>query len=228
MKAILEIRAGEGGIDSKLFIHNMLRMYSKYCQKKNINITIIESTESEFICELDGEVGDLLKYEGGVHRIQRVPPTENKGRRHSSAIAVIILPVEECKFEIKGSDIEISAYRSTGPGGQNKNKTETAIRVIHKPTKIIVCCANERSQWQNKQTALRILKAKLNQYYQTIHQESENNKRNNQVVNAGRGDKIRTYNFIENRVKDERAKKALYCLDEVMDGNLDRIYNLLK
>jgi peptide chain release factor 1 len=227
MKAILEIRAGEGGEDSRLFIHNMLRMYSKYCQRKNIQIELVDSSDSVFVCELDGEVNSLLKYEGGVHRVQRVPPTEHNGRRHSSAIAVNILPVEECQFEIKESDIEITAYRSSGPGGQHKNKTETAIRAMHKPTRIVACCANGRSQWSNKQSAMQILMARLNQHFQSTHQENEREMKNQQVGNAGRGEKIRTYNFIENRVKDERASKALYCLDKVMDGDLDRLYILM-
>ena len=228
MKAILEIRAGEGGDDPKLFLSDMLRMYRKYCSQKGIGFEELSSSISDVIVKISGDLGPLLSWEPGVHRLQRVPPTEHNGRRHSSTLTVAVLPLSEGGFTIRESDLEIETCKGTGPGGQHRNKTETAVRVKHRPTGLMVFSCNGRSQYHNRVTALEILGARLQAGALESAKAKEDHTRRVQIGMAGRAEKIRTYNFIENRVMDERVAKALYCLDKVMDGELDRIYDRIK
>jgi peptide chain release factor 1 len=223
MKAILEIRAGEGGDDAKLFVRDMLRMYLKYFESKHIKHKILCDSRSEVTLEISGSIQNMA-HERGVHRVQRVPPTENRGRRHSSTLTVAVLPVANGSFHFDPNDVEITAFKASGKGGQHRNKVETAIRAIHKPTKISATCARERSKHLNERFALEVLAARVLDKQRTQEEKEMRNKRQSQIGRSGRAEKIRTYNFIENRVKDARVKKALYCLDKVMNGNLDLIH----
>ena len=222
MQAILEIRAGEGGDDSKLFVHDMLRMYMKYFEYVGIKSKSIYESKSEAIVEIS-HIGNM-KYECGVHRVQRVPPTESRGRRHSSTLTVAILPIANNNFQFDPNDVEITAFKASGKGGQHRNKVETAIRAIHKPTKLSATCARERSKHLNERFALQVLAARVLDKMKNDEEKDVRNKRLAQIGRSGRAEKIRTYNFIENRVKDIRIKKALYCLDKVMDGRLELIH----
>jgi len=227
MEAIIEIRSGEGGDDAKLFVLDMLKMYEKYCIKEQIDIELLEITSGKAIAKIVGNISNLLKYEGGIHRVQRVPPTEVKGRRHSSTITVAVLRLLEKSQNYDLSAIEITTMRGTGPGGQHRNTCESGVRVKHE-SGIEVVCTRGRSQFQNKENALKILFARLaEKEIEGQHKETQK-ERQKQIGNAGRSEKIRTYNFIENRVKDVRVGKTLYCLDKVMDGNLDLIYGRMK
>lgn len=226
MKAILEIRAGEGGDDSKLFVRDMLRMYQRYFDSKHIKHTLVCDSRAEVALEISGDL-DNMAYERGVHRVQRVPPTETRGRRHSSTLTVAVLPVANGNFQFDPCDVEITAFKSSGKGGQHRNKVETAIRAIHKPTKISAVCARERSKYMNEKVALRVLAARVLDKLKGEEERKIRGKRLAQIGQSGRAEKIRTYNFIENRVKDARIKKALYCLDRVMNGNLDLIHKHL-
>lgn len=237
MEAIIEIRSGEGGDDAKLFVLDMLRMYERYCTKENISVELLDKDTSKAVLKVSnpesprknaGVVGlnaieKLLKYEGGIHRVQRVPPTETKGRRHSSTITVAVLPLLEKSHNYDLKDIEISTMRGTGPGGQHRNTTDSGVRVRHK-TGLEVVVTNGRSQFRNKEDALKILFSKLAEKEKESQQKQAQKVRRKQIGNAGRSEKLRTYNFIENRVKDVRVGKSLYCLDKVMDGNLDLLY----
>jgi peptide chain release factor 1 len=228
MKAILEIRAGEGGDDSKLFVRDMLRMYLKYFESKKIKAHPIYDAKSEIILEICGEIENILKFEGGVHRVQRVPPTETRGRRHSSTLTVAVLPVSNGDLSFDPGEVEITAFKAGGKGGQHRNKVETAIRAVHKPTGITATCADERSKHRNEQSALKVLAARVLGRQREQERQVVQDKRVSQIGKSGRAEKIRTYNFIENRVKDVRVKKAIYCLDKVMNGNLDKIHDLIR
>lgn len=228
MKAILEIRAGEGGDDSKLFIFDMYRMYQRYLSTKNIKYVVLHTSTSEIILEIAGDISNILKYEAGVHRVQRVPPTENNGRRHSSTITVAVLEFQDKKEYFNSNEVDIKAFRASGKGGQHRNKVETAIRAVHKPTGISAICADERSKYRNEKSALKVLSARVLEHFRQKEQTIEKQKRRKQIGQSGRAEKVRTYNFIENRCKDARVKKALYCLDRVMSGDLDRIYDLIE
>ena len=224
MKAILEIRAGEGGNDSKLFVRDMLRMYRRYFESKRIKHSLICDTKAEVTLEISGNIDNILMYESGVHRVQRVPPTESRGRRHSSTLTVAVLPAPNDNFQFDRNDVKISVFKASGKGGQHRNKVETAIRAVHKPTKLSAVCARERSKHLNERFALRVLAARVQDKLRNEEEKEVRDKRLAQIGRSGRAEKIRTYNFIENRVKDTRVKKALYCLDRVMDGNLDLIH----
>ena len=227
MEAVIEIRSGEGGNDAKLFVLDMLKMYEKYCTKEQIEIELLEIVSGKAIVKVIGDVSDLLKYEGGIHRVQRVPPTETKGRRHSSTITVAVLPLSKKSQNYDLSAIEITTMRGTGPGGQHRNTTDSGVRVRHE-SGLEVICTRGRSQYRNKENALGILFAKLAEKEQSGQQKEAQKARKKQIGTAGRSEKIRTYNFCENRVKDERVGKALYCLDKVMDGELGRLYGRMK
>jgi peptide chain release factor 1 len=225
MKAILEIRAGEGGEDAKLFIFDMLKMYSRYCDRSGIKYDLIHKSESEISISIDGDIDKLLKYESGVHRIQRVPPTESKGRRHSSTITVAVLPIDpHSSFSLNMSEIKIETFRGRGPGGQHRNTSDTGVKAIHEPTNTVAICSKGRSQYKNKQIALEVLSARLEERDLNTAKDKRQKKRREKIGHSERSEKIRTYNFIENRIKDIRVGKTLYVLDKVMQGNLDRIY----
>lgn len=226
-----EIRAGVGGEEAALFARDLWRMYSKFFDKKGWKYRILDITESDLggiktlVAEVTGEkVYDLLKQEAGVHRVQRIPITEKSGRIHTSTASVAILPkLSLPQIQIKESDLEIEFFRAGGPGGQNVNKVETAVRIRHKPTGIVVSCQVERSQQRNREIAMEMLKNKLWQMEQEKILGNLTEERKKQIGSQERSEKIRTYNFPQNRVTDHRINKSWYDLDEIMEGKLDKI-----
>lgn len=234
--AILEIRAGTGGDEAGLFANDLLRMYTRYAEIKGWKYEIIDLNEStmggikEAVVNISGNgvFGDL-KFESGVHRVQRVPETEASGRVHTSAASVVVLPeAEDVEVDIDQNDLRIDVYRSGGAGGQNVNKVETAIRITHLPTGIVVQCQDERSQLKNRQKAMKVLKARL---YDMKFQEQNSQiaqQRKTMVKSGDRSDKIRTYNFPQNRVTDHRIGLTLYNLSEIMEGELSDLIEKLK
>jgi len=226
-----EIRAGVGGEEAALFARDLWRMYSKFFEKRGWRYRVLDISESDLggiktlIAEVSGpQVYDLLKQEAGVHRVQRIPITEKSGRIHTSTASVAILPkLSLPQIQIKESDLEIEFYRASGPGGQNVNKVETAVRIRHKPTGIVVACQSERSQQRNRELALEILKNKIWQMEQEKIYGSLTEARKKQIGSQERSEKIRTYNFPQNRITDHRLNKSWYDLEEIMEGKLDRI-----
>lgn len=233
---IIEIRPGTGGEEASLFAQELFRMYQKYAEKKNWPYQIIDITTTslgglkEGVMEiLSSEAYDNLKYEGGVHRVQRIPETEKSGRVHTSTATVAVLPqMENINIEIKPEDIEETFYRSSGPGGQNVQKVETAVRLLHKPTGIIVSCQSERYQKQNREKALEILKNKLWEIEQTKLNDQITQTRRNQIGHAERAEKIRTYNFPQDRITDHRLKQNWHHINDILDGNMDEIIEAFK
>ena len=232
---ILEIRAGAGGEEAALFAADLLRMYQRYAERKGWKFEILDANETglggfkEVIAKIEGKGAySRLKYESGVHRVQRVPITESSGRIHTSTVTVAILPeVDEVTVEIKPEDLKIETMRASGHGGQHVNKTESAVRITHIPTGIVVSCQNERSQHQNKATALKILRAKLYELALREQNEKIQTERRSQVGTGERCEKIRTYNFPQNRVTDHRIGLTVYNLPEVLDGDLDEFIDAL-
>ena len=235
---ILEIKGGEGGEESALFAADLLRMYSRYAERRNWKVDIIDANESALggyksvtaAVKAKGtpEPGEapyaLLKFEGGVHRVQRVPVTESQGRIHTSAAGVLVLPeAEDVDVEIDANDLRIDVFRSSGPGGQSVNTTDSAVRITHVPTGIVVSCQNEKSQLQNKEQALRILRSRLLDAAQEAADAEASQARRSQVRTVDRSERIRTYNFPENRISDHRTGFKSYNLDQVMDGALDDV-----
>ncbi|MCA1782415.1 MAG: peptide chain release factor 1 [Dermatophilaceae bacterium] len=235
---ILEIKAGEGGEESALFAGDLLRMYLRYAERRGWRTELIDATESDLggykdvhvavkakgTPELGTAPWARLKYEGGVHRVQRVPVTESQGRIHTSAAGVLVMPeAEDVEIEIGPNDLKIDVYRSSGPGGQSVNTTDSAVRITHLPTGVVVSCQNEKSQLQNKESALRVLRARLHQMAQDSADAEANAARRSQVRTVDRSERIRTYNFPENRVSDHRTGYKSYNLDVVLDGELDPI-----
>lgn len=232
---IMEIRAGAGGEEASLFAADLYRMYSRYAQSCGWRAQVLSATLTdrggfkEIIFEIKGEaVYSRLKYESGVHRVQRVPVTESGGRIHTSTATVAVLPqAEEVEVEIDPKTLRIETYRAAGPGGQHVNVTDSAVRITHKPSKIVVSCQQERSQFQNKERAMRILRARL---YEQLRKEKEQQlaeTRRLQVGAGKRSEKIRTYNFPQNRVTDHRLGLTLYNLESVLEGNLEEIIEVL-
>lgn len=234
--AIVEIRAGTGGDEAALFAADLYRMYVKYAEKKNWGIEILSSNEiglggfKEIIFMLSGEgVYGIMKFESGVHRVQRVPVTETSGRIHTSAATVAILPeAEEVDIDISPEELHIDTYRSSGAGGQHVNKVESAIRVTHLPTGLVVTCQDEKSQHKNKAKALKILYSRLLDLKRSEQEEEIAEKRRSMVTTGDRSAKIRTYNFPQDRVTDHRINLTLYKLQDVMEGDLDEIVDALK
>ena len=232
---IMEIRAGAGGEEAALFAHDLFRMYSMYAEKKGWKVEIMSSNETdiggfkEVILNISGKGSySRLKYESGVHRVQRVPTTEAGGRIHTSTATVAVLPeVEEVDVEINPNDIKIDVFRSGGHGGQSVNTTDSAVRVTHIPTGIVVTCQDERSQIQNRERALKILRAKLYEMALQEQQREIAETRKSQVGTGERSERIRTYNFPQGRVTDHRIGLTLYRLQEVLDGDLDEIIDAL-
>lgn len=226
---ILEIRAGTGGEEAALFAADLFRMYSKYILSKGWKLEIADINETglkgikEVICYVSGKsVYKFLKYESGVHRVQRVPETEASGRIHTSAATVAVLPeVEEVDVKIDPSELEIDTHGASGHGGQHLQKTESAVRIKHIPTGIVVKCQDERSQIKNREKAMKILRAKLYELKSQQMQQNITQMRKQQVKSGDRSDKIRTYNFPQSRVTDHRINFSVYNIQEVMDGNLD-------
>ncbi len=233
---IMEIRAGTGGEEAALFVADLFRMYSHYAESKRWKIEIMSSNETgiggfkEIIFSVTGKsVYENLRYESGVHRVQRVPVTESGGRIHTSAVTVAVLPeAEETEIEINPEDLRIDVYRSSGPGGQSVNTTDSAVRITHLPTGMVVTCQDEKSQHKNKAKALRVLRARLYEMEEKKKQEERSQERRSQIGSGDRSERIRTYNFPQNRVTDHRINLTLYKLEEVLQGDLDEIIEALK
>lgn len=232
---IMEIRAGTGGDEAALFAGDLYRMYSRYAESHGLRISVIDVSPSEaggykeVIFSIEGEmVYKKLKYESGTHRVQRVPATETQGRIHTSAATVAVLAeAEEVDIEIKNEDLRIDTYRSSGSGGQHVNTTDSAIRITHIPTGVVVQCQDERSQHKNKAKALRVLRSKLYEAQQMQIESEQAASRRSQVGSGDRSEKIRTYNYPQNRLTDHRINLTLYKLDRVMEGDLEEIFDAL-
>lgn len=239
---IIEVKAGAGGDESALFAGDLVRMYQRYAEKRGWKIEIIDMTESDLGGYKDismavkskgsAEPGSTpyarLKFEGGVHRVQRVPETESQGRIHTSAAGVLVLPeAEEVDVELNMNDVRVDVYRSSGPGGQSVNTTDSAVRLTHVPTGIVVSCQNEKSQLQNKESALRILRARLLADAQEKAEAAAMAERKSQVRTVDRSERIRTYNYPENRLSDHRVNYKSNNLDAVLNGELDDVVQAL-
>jgi len=232
---IVEIRAGVGGDEAALFAHSLFRMYSMYADARRWRVEVDSVNETElggvkeicFTIEGDG-AWSRLKFESGVHRVQRVPETESGGRIHTSTATVAVLPeVDEVDFELNPADIEMQVFRSSGAGGQHINKTSSAVRLIHKPTGTVVECQQERSQFQNRDKAMQILRSRLYEEKVREQEEAVTAERRSQVGTGMRNERIRTYNFPQGRLTDHRIGLTLYRLESVMDGDLDEIIDAL-
>ena len=232
---IMEIRGGVGGEESALFAHSLFRMYSMYAAQTGWSVELMNDSETELggVKEADFIINgrgaySRLKYESGVHRVQRVPETESGGRVHTSTATVAVLPeVEEASVEIDPADIEMQVYRASGAGGQHVNKTSSAVRLIHKPSGIVVACQEERSQQQNREKCIRMLASKLYEIEQEKLSAEVTGMRRSQVGTGMRNERIRTYNFPQGRVTDHRIGLTLYKIDQIMDGGIDEIIDAL-
>ena len=232
---IMEIRGGVGGEESALFAHSLFRMYSMYAAQKGWSIELMNYNDTELggVKEADFVINgrgaySRLKYESGVHRVQRVPETESGGRVHTSTATVAVLPeMEEVDVQIDPGDIEMQVYRASGAGGQHVNKTSSAVRLIHKPSGIVVACQEERSQVQNREKCMRMLASKLYEIEQEKLESQVTGMRRSQVGTGMRNERIRTYNFPQGRVTDHRIGLTLYKIDSVMDGGIDELIDAL-
>ena len=230
-KIILEIRAGAGGDEAALFAGDLARMYQRYATKRGWGFSILDKNEStlngykSLVAEVKGAgVYEALKNESGVHRVQRVPATERSGRVHTSTASVAVLPIVEAQaVNINPNDIEVTFSRAGGPGGQNVNKVETAVRILHKPTGIVISCREERSQSANREKAMDVLRAKLYEIEQTRATGNVTDLRREQVGSGDRSEKIRTYNFPDDRITDHRLGKKFHNIEKIMEGNMDPI-----
>jgi peptide chain release factor 1 len=236
--AILEVKSGEGGDESALFAGDLLRMYTRYAEIQGWGVEVLDATESDLggyksvtvavkakgATEPGRAPFGLLKFEGGVHRVQRVPITESQGRVHTSAAGVLVLPeAEQVDVELNENDLRIDVFRSSGPGGQSVNTTDSAVRITHVPSGIVASCQNEKSQLQNQEAAMRILRARLLAVAQEEAAAAASDARRSQVRTVDRSERIRTYNYPENRISDHRTGYKSYNLDQVLDGALEPV-----
>jgi peptide chain release factor 1 len=232
---ILEIRAGTGGEEAALFVSDLFRMYSRYAELRRWKVEILDTHPTgiggfkEIIASINGKGAySRLKYERGVHRVQRVPVTESQGRIHTSAVTVAVLPeAEEVDVFIDPNDIRVDVFRSSGPGGQSVNTTDSAVRLTHAPTGLVVICQDEKSQHKNKAKALKVLRARLLDMMQSEQEAKIAQDRKSQVGTGDRSERIRTYNFPQNRVSDHRINLTLYKLEIILGGMLDEIIDPL-
>lgn len=233
---ILEVRAGTGGDEASLFGADLLRMYLRYAERNGYKVEYLSSnlTEvggvKEVVLSIGGKRGAFsrLKFESGVHRVQRVPETESQGRIHTSAATVAVLPeVDDVQIELKDIDLRIDTFRSSGAGGQHVNKTESAIRITHLPTGMVVSCQDEKSQLKNKEQAMRVLKSRLYDYYQGKQDAERAGARKSQIGSGDRSERIRTYNFPQGRVTDHRIGVTLYKIEAFLDGDMDELIDAL-
>lgn len=232
---IMELRGAAGGDEANIFAGDLFRMYQKYAEKQGWKVDIINAEESssggfsQIECMIKGDnVYSKLKYESGAHRVQRIPTTESGGRIHTSTATVVVMPErDDVEIEVKPEDIKVDVYRSGGAGGQSVNTTDSAVRMTHLPTGIVVTCQNERSQLQNKEKALQILKTKIYEEEQRKKEEAEGNERRNKIGTGDRSEKIRTYNYPQNRVTDHRIGLTLNKLDRIIEGELDEVIEAL-
>ena len=228
---IVEIRAGTGGEEAALFAGDLFKMYSRYAEKRNWKVEIITHHPTgvgglkEIIAMIQGQGAySVFKYESGIHRVQRVPATETQGRIHTSAVTVAVLPeAEEVDIEIDPSELKVDVYRSTGPGGQSVNTTDSAVRITHLPTGLVVTCQDEKSQLKNKGKAMKVLRARLLDQMILEQNEKRSEERRSQVGTGDRSGRIRTYNFPQSRVTDHRINLTLYKLDSILQGNIDEL-----
>ncbi|MBL7053046.1 MAG: PCRF domain-containing protein [Candidatus Portnoybacteria bacterium] len=233
---IMEIRAGAGGEEAALFAANLFQMYSRFAEKQDWSTTLIGSnlTElggyKEIVFEIKGkEVFNKLKQEAGVHRVQRIPTTEKSGRIHTSTVSVAVLPIaNETEISINPNDLRVDVLRSSGPGGQNVNKIESAVRITHLPTGLVVNCQDGRSQQHNKEKAMQVLRSRLLAKKKEKELGERSAERREQIGTADRSEKIRTYNFPQNRITDHRIKKSWHNLDKIIDGNLEPIIKVFE
>jgi peptide chain release factor 1 len=232
---IVEIRAGAGGSEAALFVGDLYRMYTRFAERNGWKYEVLGSNPTglggykEVVFEINGgKVWRCFKFERGAHRVQRVPETEASGRVHTSAATVAVLPeAEEVDVEIKTEDLRIDTYRASGAGGQHINKTDSAIRITHLPTGLVVACQDERSQIKNRAKAFKVLRAKIYEQRVLEHEKRLSNERKQQIGSGNRSEKIRTYNFPQNRITDHRIGYSVYNIAEVMDGNLSELINKL-
>ena len=233
---IMEIRAGTGGDEASLFAADLYRMYSRYAESKGWRTEIMSASETEvggykeIVLSISGQqIFGNLKFESGVHRVQRVPTTESGGRIHTSAVTVAVLPeAEDTDVQLNPEDLRIDVFRSSGPGGQSVNTTDSAVRITHEPSGLVVSCQDEKSQHKNKAKALRILKARLYEIEEQKKQQERASARKSQIGSGDRSERIRTYNFPQNRVSDHRINLTLHKLDNVIQGSLDELIEALK
>ena len=241
--ALMEIKSGEGGEESALFAADLLKMYSRYAEGRGWKVEILDAQETDLggyksvtiaikapaLGEPDTMPYGVLKFEGGVHRVQRVPITESQGRVHTSAAGVLVMPeVAETEIEINEDDLRIDVYRSSGPGGQGVNTTDSAVRITHLPSGIVVSCQNERSQLQNREQAMRMLRARLTAAAEEEAASAASAARRSQVRTVDRSERVRTYNFPENRISDHRIGFKAYNLDQVLNGDLTALITALQ
>ncbi len=230
-KLVLEIRGGTGGDEAAIFAGDLARMYQRYAAKRGWSFSILDANETSLngyknlVAEVRGEgCYDALKQESGVHRVQRIPATEKSGRVHTSTASVAILPIVEAReVNISPNDLEVTFSRAGGPGGQNVNKIESAVRILHKPTGIVVSCRVERNQHANRERAMEVLRSKLYEIEQVRAHGNISESRREQIGSGERSEKIRTYNFPEDRITDHRIGKKFHNIEKVLDGELDKI-----
>ncbi|MBI5966486.1 MAG: peptide chain release factor 1 [Deltaproteobacteria bacterium] len=231
----LEIRAGTGGGEAALFAANLFRMYAKYAEMNRWRVEVMSQNPTglggfrEIIALIEGKgVYSRLKYESGVHRVQRIPVTESSGRIHTSTVTVAILPeADEVELEINPNDLRVDVFRSSGPGGQSVNTTDSAVRITHIPTGMVVTCQDEKSQHKNKAKALKVLRARLLDRFMEEQSSEISEERKSQVGSGDRSERVRTYNFPQNRITDHRLSLTLYRLDSILEGDLDELFETL-